>query len=84
MSIQLFQRATIAMAVAEALIDNWDNSPRAAARTAIDWIKEISAALRAEINAERSDVKAMDKAIDALDLLVEVVTYVREYENKEK
>ena len=37
MSIQLFQRATIAMAVAEALINNWDNSPRAAARTAIDW-----------------------------------------------
>lgn len=84
MSIQLFQRATIAMAIAEALINNWDKSPRAAARTAIDWIKEISAALRAEINAERSDVKAMDKAIDALDLLLEVVTYVQEHEAKEK
>lgn len=84
MSTQLLQRATIAMAIAEALINNWDKSPRAAARTAIDWIKDISAALRAEINAEHSDVKAMDKAIDALDLLLEVVTYVREYENKER
>lgn len=84
MNIQLLQRATIAMAIAEALINNWDKSPRAAARTAMDWIKDISTGLRAEINAERSDVKAMDKAIDALDLLLEVVTYVREYENKER
>lgn len=84
MSIQLFQRATIAMAIAEALINNWGKSPRAAARTAMDWIKDISVALRAEINAEHSDVKAMNKAVDALDLLLEVVTYVREYEGKEK
>lgn len=84
MNTKLLQRAAIAMAIAEALINNWDKSPRAAARTAMDWIKDISAALRAEINAERSDVKAMDKAIDALDLLLEVVTYVQEHEAKEK
>ena len=85
-NIRLQQRAKIALVIAEALLDNWDLSPRAAARTAIDWIQEISSALRKEITAEaeHSDMKAMCTAIDALDLLLEVVTLIQEHENKEK
>lgn len=84
MNIELQGRTKIAIAVAEALLDNWHLSPRAAARTAIDWIQEISSALRKEIIAEHSDMKAMCTAIDALDLLLEVVTLIQEHENKEK
>lgn len=61
---------------------SYHESPRAVTRSALLWIKEISAALRAEINAEKSDVKAMSEAIDALDLLLEVVTIINEEKAK--